>query len=211
MRSETLLQALSLLGCLWQSTLFIVLKLLISYFLKHRPSRAYQIILLAMIGAAIIPFMSALVKHYDLGIFTPKTTELPSSMPLEEHFTRSVEQDHNMSADGSYSTKSLVKAIAISSILWRTIVVNCWMIITIVLLVRLVTTFIYGIFLVHSSKQSGCEQIQKAADNVALKFGLRDIFITSAQIDNKLLKAILIRQYFSMCIIAPNKKQLMVL
>ena len=70
--------------CLWQSTMFVALGLSAGYFLRHRPSRAYQVLLLAMIGATAVPLMSVIVKHFNLGVFTARVFELPPMMLPEE-------------------------------------------------------------------------------------------------------------------------------
>ena len=42
----------------------------------RRPSRAYQVLLFAMMAAVGVPLLSAVVKHYHLGLLTVKTPEL---------------------------------------------------------------------------------------------------------------------------------------
>jgi len=48
---------LSIFSYLWQSSIFLVVGLIASYFLRRRPSRASQVLFLAMIGAIIMPTM----------------------------------------------------------------------------------------------------------------------------------------------------------
>ena len=175
MISVTFLKDLSLLGCLWQSTLFIVLGFLISYFLKHRPSRAYQILLFAMIAAIAVPLMSAVVKHFDIGVFTARTYELPAVRLIEEPLSANSERYNNTSfpitTTDSVNSEPLEMTTTKQPIPWRTVATYGWLIITIILLIRLVITFLYGVLLVRSSKQSGCEKIQKAVDNVISTLG----------------------------------------
>jgi hypothetical protein len=146
MISETFLQDLSLSSCLWQSTMLIGLGLLIGYFLRHRPSRAYQVLLFAMIGATIVPLMSALIKHYDLGIFTASSPELTSVTLNKEPLGTPLEQSDNISesiiSTESGNPESLEITPTKPPISWRTIAINGWMIITIALLARLAITFI---------------------------------------------------------------------
>ena len=49
------LENLSLWSCVWQSTLLIVIGLTGGHLFRHRPARAFQILLLAMIAAALVP------------------------------------------------------------------------------------------------------------------------------------------------------------
>ena len=82
--------------CLWQSTMFVALGLSAGYFLRHRPSRAYQVLLLAMIGATAVPLMSVIVKHFNLGVFTARVFELPPMMLPEEGVAGDLEQRGEM-------------------------------------------------------------------------------------------------------------------
>jgi len=69
-----LLPNVSLWGCLWQSTLFAVLGLGGSFLLRRRPARAHQVLLLAMIGAVLVPALSGVVRHFHLGLLARQVT-----------------------------------------------------------------------------------------------------------------------------------------
>lgn len=180
MMRESLLQNLSLWGCLWQSMAFITLGLVASYLLRRRPSRAYQVLLFAMMAAAVVPLMSAVVKHHDLGVFTARSPELALIMVLEEPVTDPFGHRSEMPDVAVPSTAPLTPVNPVSlettstqsNISWRTVAVYGWMIATLALLVRLVVTFMYGAYLVRSSHRSGCEQIRQDVDKVTLKLGL---------------------------------------
>ncbi|MHC4582859.1 MAG: M56 family metallopeptidase [Planctomycetota bacterium] len=176
---ESLLQDLSLWGCLWQSTAFIALGLAAGYLLRHRPSRAYQVLLIAMMAAAIVPLMSAVVKHYDLGVFAARATESPypllegpmatlfdgrSEVPVMTNPPAAQPAEINSGPEELTSTRF--------SIEWRKVAVYGWITAMLVLLGRLVVTFTYGAHLIRHAQQLGCEQIQQAVDNVTLKLGL---------------------------------------
>ncbi len=177
---ESLLQDLSLWGCLWQSTMFIALGLSAVYLLRHRPSRAYRVLLLAMIGATVVPLMSAVVKHFNLGAFTARAPESPAVMQLEESFLGPVKQSDDIpdlvvptAAPLAPSDSSITEMIAPKySIPWRIVAVYGWMIATLTLLARLVATFMYGAHIVRHGQRSGYEQIQQAVNKVTLKLGL---------------------------------------
>jgi ankyrin repeat protein/beta-lactamase regulating signal transducer with metallopeptidase domain len=177
---ESLLQDLSLWSCLWQSTMFIALGLSAGYFLRRRPSRAYQVLFFAMVGAAVLPLMSGVVKHFNLGVFAVKAPELPQVMMLEESIASPFEQSGDIPdlvvpaaaplapSDSAFTEMSDPEY----SIPWRTVVVYGWMTATLALLVRLAVTFIYGTYLVRHAQRSGCERIQQAVDIVTSKLGL---------------------------------------
>jgi hypothetical protein len=69
MKSGLFLRGLWVWTYVWQSTIFVTLGLWGSFVLKHRSSRAHQVLLLSMTGAVIVPVASILVKYYELGVF----------------------------------------------------------------------------------------------------------------------------------------------
>lgn len=140
MMRESLLQDLSLWSCLCQSMSFITLGLVASYLLRRRPSRAYQVLLFAMMAAVIVPLMSAVVKHFDLGVFTARATEsLGSPMEGPEAISLAGTNDlagiaipDAVSPAGINSGPAEI-AVARHSISWRAVVVYGWMIATLAL------------------------------------------------------------------------------
>jgi len=176
MISELFLSDLSLGRCLWQSTVFIALGILLSYSLRNRPARGYQILLFAMIAAALVPFISAAVKHYNLGILPRSMTVLTGERP----FSAKIEQERVISDTAvptvttqtpvnPLSTKATSKHIPAS---WHTPALYSWIATTLILLARLAVTFIYGGYLVKNSSRSGCEKIQGVVYDVILKLRL---------------------------------------
>jgi len=75
---ELFLSDFSLSSCVWQSTIFLVVGLVGSFILRHRSARAHQVLFLAMIAAVIVPIMSILVKHYELGMFVAEPVVIQS-------------------------------------------------------------------------------------------------------------------------------------
>ncbi|MFC1605078.1 ankyrin repeat domain-containing protein, partial [Planctomycetota bacterium] len=179
MMRESLLQDLSLWGCLWQSMAFIALGLMAGYLLRRRPSRAYQVLLFVMMAAAIVPLMSAVVKHFDLGVFTARASEsfgtslegleaipLAGTDDLAGIAIPAAAQPADINSGSAELTSTRF------SFEWRTVVVYGWMIATLTLLARLIVTFMYGAYIVRNAQRSGCEQLQQAVDDVTLNLGL---------------------------------------
>ncbi|MBC8218644.1 MAG: ankyrin repeat domain-containing protein, partial [Planctomycetes bacterium] len=179
MMRESLLQDLSLWGCLWQSMAFIALGLVAGYLLRRRPSRAYQVLLFAMLAAVIVPLMSAVVKHYDLGVFTARATdsfgtllEGPEAIPLA-----GTDDLAGIAVPAAVSPADINSGPAEItstrfSISWRTVAVYGWIIATLALLARLIVTFMYGAYIVRNAQRPGREQVQRAVDDVTLNLGL---------------------------------------
>ena len=154
---ELLLRDLSLWGCLWQSTAFLVLGIVAGRLLRRRPARAYQAILCAMMAAALVPFLTAVVKHYDLGAFTgepdasvypvgalaPVTSEAADPQAVMDAPTP-------MAGLGSGQSPSTMAGIS-----WRAILLSPWLAATLILLARLVATFLYGARSVRHAQSLG--------------------------------------------------------
>ena len=182
MMYASFLQDLSLWGCFLQSMIFIVLGLMASTFLRRRPSRAYQVLLCTMMAAAIVPLMSAVVKHFDLGVFTVNTTtlssallEAPRAIPLAGNDgtddLAAIPVPMAVSTTGVYSERVKTTS-AWHSVSWHAVAARTWVIATFALLARLVVTFIYGAYIVRNAQRSGCEQVQQAVEDVTSKLGI---------------------------------------
>lgn len=179
MMLESLLQDLSLWGCLWQSTTFIALGLVVGFLLRRRPSRAHQVLLFAMVAAAIVPLMSVVVRHFDLGVFTARAHEsLGTAMVGREAIPWAGTDDStgmvipSAVSPASIHSRPAEITSARHGISWRAVAVRAWMIATLALLARLILAFMHGAYIVRNAQRSGCEPVQRAVDNVTLNFGL---------------------------------------
>jgi beta-lactamase regulating signal transducer with metallopeptidase domain len=182
---ELLPENLSLWTIAWQSTLFVVIGLAGSFLLRHRPARASQVLFLAIISALLLPTMSMLVSHYELGLFTEKPIALPSFdivipavtpeiLPAPEiqpaEFT--VQKDFALTDSGSTSIR----------IPWRLIALYVWILATLILLGRLFVAFVSGIRLLRRAQSDRCEYIRSAADSARARFGItKDLNIRSSR------------------------------
>jgi len=176
---DLLLRDLSLWGCLWQSTTFLALGIVAGRLLRRRPSRAYQVLLFAMVAAVFVPFLSAVVRHYHLGVLTARAPELQRE-PLGELGTASFDAtDASMAKDNRsgtlpepISSGPVAASPAIDGTILGRFMLHAWIVATIALLARLAVTFLYGTHLVRRAHRVACEPMQKAADVAAAKVGL---------------------------------------
>jgi len=182
MIGETFLQDLSLWSCSWQSVAFIALGMVISYLLRNRPSRAYQVLLFAMITAIAVPFMSVMVKHYNLGVFTTGAIDssrislkVPvTTYPGEVGIAPEMETSSVVMPTPVNSEPTEILSI-LSRISWRMVMLYGWIATTLVLLIRLAVTFIYGAHVIRHAHRKGCEKIQEAADRSRSKFQIAGV------------------------------------
>ena len=167
---ELLLHDLSLWGCLWQSTTFLVLGITAGRLLRRRPSRAYQALLFAMVAAVFVPFLSVVVRHYHLGLLTAGT---PLKAAAFDAMGASLAKENRLAFPIERISSGSVAASAVrDSIDWGVFLLYVWITATIVLLARLAITFLYGTHLVSRAHRRACEPLQKAADVAASKVGL---------------------------------------
>jgi ankyrin repeat protein/beta-lactamase regulating signal transducer with metallopeptidase domain len=175
---ELFLEDLSLWSCVWQSTLLIVIGLVGSFLYRHRPARAFQVLLLAMIAAVAVPAMSVLVRHYEIGAFVAEPAVLQSEMidlssvpygtfPVSPEAESQI-QVHKETLDIALTDGSSNNV----NIPWRMIMLSAWLLASIVLLGRLIMAFISGVRMLRGSTSQVCDDIQQAAYSARAKLGI---------------------------------------
>jgi len=176
-------------GCVWQSTIFLVVGLVGSFILRHRSSRAHQVLFLAMIAAVIVPIMSILVKHYELGLFVAKPVVIQSraedvgrmgnygapgiiSAEEIEHKPGAIEKDLPSATLASETTK----------LPWRSVVLYGWIAASLILATRLVVTFVLGVRLLKRALPLDCKKIKEALSLARAKLGIdKDVMVRSSR------------------------------
>jgi ankyrin repeat protein/beta-lactamase regulating signal transducer with metallopeptidase domain len=175
MTRELFLRDLSLWDCLWQSVVFLALGLAAGWWLRHRPSRAYAALLLAMMAAALVPFLSAVVRHSHLGAFPAAPEEAAHVLPYPSAPVAGPEVHARPALNVSPPVVSAEPGPSPSApvrIPWRALLLSAWLAATLLLIGRLVATFVSGARLVRRAQRSGCEEIQQAAERTASRFQL---------------------------------------
>jgi len=170
---ELFIQDLSLSTCLWQSMAFVALGLVAGRLLRRRPSRAYQVLLFAMMAAVAVPLLSAMVKHFDLGAFVATETELPRMLPQMslDAFAPAPETGAMDAAPAELASPEATMPASFS-ISWRTALLYGWLAATLALLGRLAVTFLYGVHLVRHASRTWCEPVQQASDRARSRLGM---------------------------------------
>jgi ankyrin repeat protein/beta-lactamase regulating signal transducer with metallopeptidase domain len=175
MMRELFLRDLSLWDCLWQSLAFLALGLAAGWWLRRHPSRAYQALLLGMIAAVLVPFLSAVVRHGHLGVF-PAAPETPAHellAPLEPMAQRAAAVRPAPDVSRSVTSAGPQRSPAApASIPWRAVLLSAWLAATLLLIARLVVMFVYGARVVRQAQRSGCEGIQQVAERTASRLRL---------------------------------------
>ncbi|MFZ2148619.1 MAG: M56 family metallopeptidase [Sedimentisphaerales bacterium] len=179
----------SLSSCVWQSTIFLVVGLVGSFILRYRSSRAHQVLFLAMMAAVIVPIMSILVKHYELGMFVAEPVVIQSqardlgrggnygapgiiSAGDIEHKPGLIEEDLPSAVAGSESAKFP----------WRSVMLYVWIAASLILAIRLLITFVLGARLLGRAMPLNCEKIEQALHLAKSKLGIdKNVSLYSSQ------------------------------
>jgi len=186
---EIFLRDFPLWSCVWQSTIFLVVGLVSSFILRHRSARAHQVLFLAMMAAVIVPIMSILVKHYELGVFVAEPVVIqsraedvgrvgnfgaPGTISAEdiEHKPGTIEKDLQPATLASESTK----------LPWRSVVLYAWIAASLILATRLLVTFVLGARLLGRALPLNCEKIEEALRLARAKLGIdKDVMVRSSR------------------------------
>ena len=174
--------------CLWQSTIFIAAGLIGSFILRYRSARAHQVLLLAIIAAVIVPVMSILVKHYELGLFTAEpaviqeqseyriitsNNKIPEIIPPED-----IENKPNAVDKDLASVKTTPENNKFPP---RSVVLYAWLTASLILAFRLAVTFILGFRLLGRAIPLDCNRIEKAINLAKAKLRInKDVMIYSS-------------------------------
>jgi beta-lactamase regulating signal transducer with metallopeptidase domain len=189
MIGEIFLRDVSLSSCVWQSTIFLVVGLVGSFILRYRSSRAHQVLFLAMIAAVIVPIMSILVKHYELGMFVAEPVVIQS--PAEDltggsnYGAPGIISAENIEHNPGLIEKDLPSALAGSESAkfpWRSVMLYVWIAASLILFARLLVTFVLGVRLLGRALPLHCERIEQALHLAGAKLGIdKDVSIRNSQ------------------------------
>ena len=139
---------------------------------------------LAMLAAVIVPVMSVVVKDFELGLFTAKPIAIYSesrdlsstisyAIPVVSSGLESRIQDTKGAMDlGAMDLELVESSLRNINIPWRIILLFCWMIATLILLVRLIIAFVNGFRLIRGSQPQASKHINQAAGIAKEKLGV---------------------------------------
>lgn len=176
---ELLVEDFSWWAVMWQSSLFAVAGLAGSFLLRRRPSRACQVLFLAMIAAVFVPTMSILVKYFDMGFLVAEPTVLESDVPDEVVLSLfeapatlphvDIPEESPVGVAEPAATKAASRGINVP---WQTIAMYGWLSTAFILIGRLLVAFIGGVHLLRTAQLYGSEQVLQAADSARARLGM---------------------------------------
>jgi len=167
-----------------QSTACLAAGLAASYVLRHRPARAHQVLLTALLAAVLMPILYLSVGHLGLGLLAPTppaTQRMAEASVLDAFLDTPVSDDlPGTEAVDEPGPRSVAEAVAGVSpdrraalrVPWNTIVIVCWSSATALLFLRLVLRFLLGWRVVHAAEPLDSEPIRRAVDTAKGKLGV---------------------------------------
>jgi beta-lactamase regulating signal transducer with metallopeptidase domain len=176
-------------GRLWlfllvQGTACLAVGLAASHALRHRPARAHQVLLTALLASVLMPILYLSVGRLGLGILAPTVPALPmmaETSVLDTLLDTPASDDRPAVAavdeSGPGPVDQAVAPVspsrtAVLRVPWDTIVVICWSVATGLLFVRLALRFLLGWRVVHAAQPLDSEPIRRAVDAAKGKLGV---------------------------------------
>jgi len=166
-------------ACVWQSTMFVMVGLVGSFILRHRSSRAHQVLFLSMIAAVVVPIMSLLVKHWELGVLVAEPVVVESKArdpaPASYHETPGIagmeDSELRPTLMGAYSGPAMAGSQS-PKFPWRSIMLFGWCAASLMVATRLGATFVLGVRLLARAQPLDCEKIERAVHLAGARLGI---------------------------------------
>jgi beta-lactamase regulating signal transducer with metallopeptidase domain len=143
------------------------------------------VLFLAMIAAVIVPSVSILVKHYELGIFVAEPAAIQP--PIDDraiYETTGTFSNEAIERSLTPINKDLHSAMAVSKAAkfpWRSALIYAWIAASLILTARLLVTFVLGVRLLGRALPLNSDKIEQAIYPAKTKLGInRDVKIYSS-------------------------------
>ena len=169
--------------CLWQSTACAAAGIIGSFILRHRPARAHQVLLLAIIAAVAMPAMSVLVKHLDLGLLSAEPAAVRSEREVAppetayaaaEIIAGDIIEYEPPAAEAAQDGLTAAVAAQKTGIPWSRMLSWAWIAASLILAARLGVTFVRGIRILRRATPVPCQEIQQAVRAARAKLGITE-------------------------------------
>jgi cytohesin len=137
----------------------------------------------------IVPIMSTLVKHYELGVFVTEPVVIqsqPQDRPTASNYGAygiiGVENIAHKPGPIEGNPAPVMAGSQSAKFPWRSVVLSVWITASLILAARLLVTFILGVRLLGRATPLGCERIEKAAHLASVKLGIdKDVNVYSSR------------------------------
>lgn len=179
MISEIMVRQAWLWPLIWQSTTCLAAGLGGSFILRRRAARAHQVLLLALIAAAVIPILNGIVKRNQWGLVVAERTVPRVAVPAPAariSFPVPTPPPTNLPTDAATHAAEQLEGVTASvetRIEWMRIVLSLWLGAGALLLLRLILSFVRAVVLVGRSESAECRRITDVLMAVEKKLGIQ--------------------------------------
>ncbi|MHC4214862.1 MAG: M56 family metallopeptidase, partial [Planctomycetota bacterium] len=170
-------------SCVWQSTVCILVGLVLSFALRRWPARAHRVLFLAIVAAVVVPLMSAGVKRFGWGLLKPKPVVVVQEEfvqatviePVNYELTRPIVFEDTGSYEKPVEVYDEAEAVVVQEpqvIPWRQLLLWAWITASVFLIVRLVVSIVFGVRLLARGVPLECAEIERALGIAKRKLGI---------------------------------------
>ena len=168
--------------CVWQSSVWLLIGIALSYVWRGSPARAHRVLMLAVVACLLSPFLSLAVRSHGLGVLpalAPASTLASAPVvssaelaPVPAPAIRSqLARQSSPLTIGLSEFHSAAGAFYSHRIPLETIIIWGWGLLSGIVFLRLIFSFALGRRLISRAKPLEDDRIQRAADSAA--HGLR--------------------------------------
>ncbi len=151
---DALLDGSLIVDALWQSTLCLLIAVVVAACLAKQPARAHHAVWLLLLAAVVTPMVSMAFRTLGWGLIAP-----PSLTPLE--------------STASNQIPALSMNYLASAFTWERLFGTVWIVLSIVAIVRLVQSIRSSRRLLRESRALDDPKIEFLANQAARQLGLR--------------------------------------
>ncbi len=177
------------ISIIWQSTLFLLVGLILSFVLRKHAAHAHRILLLSIIASVLVPVMTIFIRHLGLGFFEAKPLEIQSKFeepvpdksfgpyifaPTELSLQPQTGVENKLLVESA--KESVAVPFSLSTFIrlhWRIILLFGWAAISFLMIVRLIVTFSLGVRLLRKAEPLECDRINQALHHAKTKLGIQ--------------------------------------
>ena len=151
-------------GDLWllllvQGTACLAVGLAVSYVLRHRPARAHQVLLTALLASVLMPGLYVSARHFGLGVLTPQNHPAGTQRSRDSAAANRPpcrDRDDGVHYDPASSEVEFAEAVPAYPVTRTSsrgdiVTMACWLTATLVLLMRLSLRFLLGLHLLRTA------------------------------------------------------------
>jgi beta-lactamase regulating signal transducer with metallopeptidase domain/chaperonin cofactor prefoldin len=149
--------------------------------LRRRAAHAHQVLLTALVAAALMPGLYLSARHFGFGVLAPPTAppaqevaEPPAldTALLDEVTVTESNDESALSAGVSPLAETGLSGVMTRQVPWSAVTLSCWLLASAALLLRLALRFLLGLHLLRTADPRGTELVGPALDQARRRLAI---------------------------------------